>query len=233
MLSRSLSLTILSLQGLLGASDWKILWACRHRPFMITKMMSGVVTKAFTDPVALRKRFGNVNPDGTPEEKFHAQVVQAQLTAERGHFEKLTQEFSTVYGACERIVKSSVPNSYSHHTSRFLSLWCFTLPFVLVHQVTWRVIPMVALVCWALFVIEEVGHSIEDPFNVHTLDPLWYGREDQLMIEASLNVLKGDVMERLPCMDDDVLEEHKTELLSGKHYDIGDFHDEWKTYTPK
>jgi hypothetical protein len=92
---------------------------------------------------------------------------------------------------------------------------------------------MVALVCWALFVIEEVGHSIEDPFNVHTLDPLWYGREDQLMIEASLNVLKGDVMERLPCMDDDVLEEHKTELLSGKHYDIGDFHDEWKTYTPK
>ena len=34
-----------------GWQDIKILWACRHRPFMLTKMMSGIVSKAFTDKV--------------------------------------------------------------------------------------------------------------------------------------------------------------------------------------
>ena len=38
------------------------------------------------------------------------------------------------------------------------------------------------------FTIEEVGHSIEDPFNLHILDPHWTGKEDELRIEASLNV---------------------------------------------
>ena len=51
------------------------------------------------------------------------------------------------------------------------------------------------------FTIEEVGHSIEDPFNLHILDPAWTGKEDELRIEASLNVLRGDVMERIPATD--------------------------------
>ncbi len=62
-------------------------------------------------------------------------------------------------GACERIVKSSVPTSYSRHTSRFLSMWCFTLPLVLVHSLKWKMIPAVAIMCWMLFIIEEVTFS--------------------------------------------------------------------------
>ncbi|KAJ1471637.1 Bestrophin, RFP-TM, chloride channel-domain-containing protein, partial [Baffinella frigidus] len=96
------------LSGLLGETDMKILWACRHRPFMVTKMMSGIMMKGLTSKEALVSRFGPINPDGTPDEKFHAMVVQSQLTAERAHFESLNKEFSGVYGACERLIKSSV-----------------------------------------------------------------------------------------------------------------------------
>ncbi len=134
-------------------------------------------------------------------------------------------------GGCERIVKTTVPASYSRHTSRFLrwiavpgvshalltlgeggrdwnsnsgpracwsgfqilalidptsllqkktpsppccyppafhphssllgSVWCFTLPIVLVDLLHWRMIPLVIIISWALYVIEEVGHLIE------------------------------------------------------------------------
>lgn len=42
----------------------------------------------------------------------------------------------------------------------------------------------VTLICWGLFAIEEVGHVVEDPFNVHMYLPL-SGQEDVLIIEGS------------------------------------------------
>ena len=49
---------------------------------------------------------------------------------------------------------------YSRHTSRFLSLFCFTLPLVLLPTMGLTVIPTLAIVSWALFSIEEIGHTI-------------------------------------------------------------------------
>ena len=54
-------------------------------------------------------------------------------------------------------MRSNVPASYSRHTSRFLSIWCFTLPLVLVHPYKWLMIPTQMIICWSLFIIEEVG----------------------------------------------------------------------------
>lgn len=54
------------------------------------------------------------------------------------------QVISNCYGACERIVRSNVPASYSRHLSRFLSVWCFTLPIVLVNSLQWMMIPVVS-----------------------------------------------------------------------------------------
>lgn len=67
--------------------------------------------------------------------------------------------------ACERIVKTPVPWSYSRHTSRFLTLWSGTLPFALVQQAGWLTVPIVCAACWCLFGIEEIGHLIEQPFG--------------------------------------------------------------------
>ena len=58
-----------------------------------------------------------------------------------------------------------VPLSYSRHTSRFLTIWCATLPVVLVDTLGFITIPAVAFIGWCLFGIEEIGHLIEQPFR--------------------------------------------------------------------
>ena len=55
------------------------------------------------------------------------------MKADRRTSELGLQSLLSTIGNCERIVKTSVPLSYSVHTSRFLSLWSFSLPFVLVN----------------------------------------------------------------------------------------------------
>jgi len=68
-------------------------------------------------------------------------------------------------GMCERIKLTPVPLSYSRHTSRFLTLYMATLPFVLVN-IAGNMTPFVVLgMCWGLFSIEEIGHYIEEPFD--------------------------------------------------------------------
>jgi len=74
-------------------------------------------------------------------------------------------------GACERILRTPLPLSYSRHTSRFLTIWCLGLPLVLEPVLGWMMIPAVAIICWALFAIEEIGHLIEMPF-VPSLNPV-------------------------------------------------------------
>ena len=49
----------------------------------------------------------------------------------------------------------------AHTHTHTHSLWCFMLPLVLVEGLRWRMVPLVAIVCWALFVIKEVGSVIE------------------------------------------------------------------------
>ena len=68
-------------------------------------------------------------------------------------------------GACESLLTTPVPLSYSRHTSRFLTIWCATLPVVLVDTLGFITIPAVAFIGWCLFGIEEIGHLIEQPFR--------------------------------------------------------------------
>ena len=78
------------------------------------------------------------------------------------------ENLSNQIGVTERIVKQPVPLSYSRHTSRFLSLYLFTLPFAFAPTTGWSTIPIVTGICWAFVSILEIGHFIEDPFNKET-----------------------------------------------------------------
>jgi len=213
-----------ALHGLLSDADMKLLWGSRNRPFTITKMMGAIVSDAFTDPKKIQKRFGKIDFQGDSEAQLKANLVQSQIIAERSHMELMISDYANVYGACERIIKSAVPTSYSAHTSRMLSIWSFTLPFALVNSLGWHMIPAVGVICWMLFTIEEVGHSIEDPFNLHVLDPIWTGMEDQLRIEVSLGVLRGDVLERIPAVDPEVYKDVKEQPFTKRDYDPAQFH---------
>lgn len=70
-------------------------------------------------------------------------------------------QLSSYVGACERLLQTPVPLNYARHTSRFLTLWCLTLPISLVETMGLLVVPVTAFVTWCLFGIQEIGLFIE------------------------------------------------------------------------
>eukprot|EP00747_Dinoflagellata_sp_TGD_P103884 gnl/TRDRNA2_/TRDRNA2_169103_c1_seq2.p1 gnl/TRDRNA2_/TRDRNA2_169103_c1~~gnl/TRDRNA2_/TRDRNA2_169103_c1_seq2.p1 ORF type:complete len:477 (+),score=36.69 gnl/TRDRNA2_/TRDRNA2_169103_c1_seq2:48-1433(+) len=68
-------------------------------------------------------------------------------------------------GGLGKITNTPVPLSYSRHTSRFLTIWAATLPLVLAPMFHLWTVPLVGIVCWFVFGIEEIGHLIEQPFS--------------------------------------------------------------------
>lgn len=63
------------------------------------------------------------------------------------------------------LVQTPIPLAYSRHTSRFLVLYLTTLPLALVGTLRWGTVPVMAVLCWALFGILEIGNLIEEPFT--------------------------------------------------------------------
>lgn len=68
-------------------------------------------------------------------------------------------------GGCERILKTPIPLAYAIHLKQLLLIYCLTLPFQFVSQLEWWTAPIVALMGFTLFGIEEIGIEIENPFG--------------------------------------------------------------------
>jgi putative membrane protein len=68
-------------------------------------------------------------------------------------------------GGCERILKTPMPMAYAIHLKQLLLLYCLSLPFQMVGQLGWWTGPVVALISFTLFGIEEIGIEIENPFG--------------------------------------------------------------------
>lgn len=87
-------------------------------------------------------------------------------TRERLYVLKRVAELRATIAQAERIVQTPVPLHYARHTSRFLSVWCFTLPLCLAPMVPAYVAPpVVGVVSWALLGLREIGLLIENPFR--------------------------------------------------------------------
>ena len=84
------------------------------------------------------------------------------------HFIESLHQLHAQLAACERIIKQPVPLSYSRHLSRFLTLYCFLLPFSLTTTLGRFTVPTVSAVCWALVSIQEIAVFIEEPFDKRT-----------------------------------------------------------------
>jgi putative membrane protein len=89
-----------------------------------------------------------------------------QLTAMHLLLNKLVD----VLGSCERIVKTPMPLAYAIHLKQLLLLYCLSLPFQMVGQLGWWTAPVVVLISFTLFGIEEIGIEIENPFGHHHND---------------------------------------------------------------
>lgn len=75
-----------------------------------------------------------------------------------------------ILGACERILKTPIPYSYSMFMKKFIFLYVVTLPLGFVSTFGWWAIPVVMLVFYILVSIELIAEEIEDPFGVDEND---------------------------------------------------------------
>ena len=90
-------------------------------------------------------------------------------------------------GACERILKTPIPFAYVLHLRRFVLLFLSTLPLVFVHM-GWWMIPVVAVVTYALLGIEQIGVQIEDPFGLE---------DNDLPLDAICDTIRKNLLEQL------------------------------------
>lgn len=98
-------------------------------------------------------------------------TARARLNAaQRFRIDENLTAFEDYVGACERILRTPIPVSYTRHTSRFLTIWLFFLPFAIYPKCGWATIPASILLGFVLLAIEEVGIAIEEPFVVLPLE---------------------------------------------------------------
>ncbi|CAB1101753.1 unnamed protein product [Ectocarpus sp. CCAP 1310/34] len=101
----------------------------------------------------------------------------------------MCNKLGSTIGGCERLVQTPVPLHYVRHTSRFLTIWCFLLPLVIVGEMGMATAPVVFLATWALFGIQEIGLLIEDPF------------QSALSLDIMCNSVYTDVMQTVGVAD--------------------------------
>ncbi len=75
------------------------------------------------------------------------------------------QDLVNVLGGSERILKTPIPLAYAIHLKQLLLLYCLLLPFQLLGQLGLFTGPVVGLIAFTLFGVEEIGLEIENPFG--------------------------------------------------------------------
>lgn len=100
------------------------------------------------------------------ESYLHQQHRRGQLSLyQLTYIDELLVLLVDAMGACERILKTPMPLAYAIHLKQLLLLYCLLLPFQLVSDLVWWTGPMVGLIAFTLFGVEEIGIEIENPFG--------------------------------------------------------------------
>jgi len=110
--------------------------------------------------------------------------VNAMNTLVQGMVDQLTN--------MERIATTPIPISYAIHLKQCVTLYLFALPFTLVKDLHWWMIPIVTVVAFTLMGIEGIANEIEMPFGTDSTD---------LPLDTFCDDLKEEidfVIERLP-----------------------------------
>ena len=101
------------------------------------------------------------------QQEFERNCINSyQLTA----MLKLLDTMVDVVGGCERILKTPIPVAYSIHLKQLLLIYCLTLPFQLVTELAWWTAPIVSVISFTVFGIEQIGIEIENPFGLDAND---------------------------------------------------------------
>ena len=119
-----------------GASAVQKIMSAPHRPYAVLNMISEQVVAAELNP-----------------------LISARLDQE-------VRTLEATLGGMERILFTPIPTSYTRHTSRFISMWTWFLPFALFEVCGIYTAPASLLVSYAMLAIEDIGVVLEEPFHV-------------------------------------------------------------------
>ncbi|MEE2787098.1 MAG: bestrophin family ion channel [Myxococcota bacterium] len=133
--------------------------------------------------------------DHMPLQAAENVTTEIVKTYRQGHLDLVASQFLDTditnlidqLGACERILKTPIPFAYVLHLRRFVLLFLSTLPLVFVHM-DWLMVPVVAIVTYALLGIEEIGVQIEDPFGLE---------DNDLPLDAICDTIRTNLLELL------------------------------------
>jgi putative membrane protein len=139
-------------------------------------------------PIAILQRLGDrfrALYDAGAIHALHLPALEASLT-----------DLTDIQGGCERIRSTPIPYSYTVLIHRIVAVYCFALPFGLVHSIGLFTPLVVLMVSYAFFGLDAVGDQIEDPFGLDPNDlPLG---QLCLTIETNLRQRLGET--ELPAM---------------------------------
>ncbi|WAL58845.1 bestrophin family protein [Thermocoleostomius sinensis] len=96
------------------------------------------------------------------QQQYHQQCLDSYQLASMN---KLINDLVDCLGGCERILKTPIPMAYAIHLKQLLLVYCLILPFQFVQDVGWLTVPIVVIISFTLFGIEEIGIEIENPFG--------------------------------------------------------------------
>jgi putative membrane protein len=94
------------------------------------------------------------------------QIPDSRLAEVNGMLNNLTEGLS----GCERIITTPIPIAYRIFLKRLILIYCLSLPFRFVPELTWGAVPMMAIVSFLLLGVEEVGRELENPFGYQAND---------------------------------------------------------------
>ncbi len=68
-------------------------------------------------------------------------------------------------GACERIKNTVFPRQYGYYSTLFIAIYSFMIPFVLVKETGFMVIPFSIIIAFIFFALDSIANGIEKPFE--------------------------------------------------------------------
>jgi len=84
--------------------------------------------------------------------------------------ENSLKEMYDLQGKAERIKKTVFPYYYTYFTNLFLWLFVILLPFSLVHELGWVVVPITTMISFVFLMLDKAGTTTEDPFEGRASD---------------------------------------------------------------
>jgi putative membrane protein len=75
-------------------------------------------------------------------------------------------------GACERILRTPLPEAYSIEIRQFIFVFLFALPFGILLKVDWLTPVVTMMVAFPILALDEIGVELQNPFSTARLNHL-------------------------------------------------------------